>query len=115
MDEETEPIVIDHGSGFIKAGFANDDAPKYVFPAVIGTPKSKGIMIGMDQKENYIGREALQKKNNLNLSEPIQQGILTDFDDMRKIWKHLWNDELTVNPDSYNMMITEPPKNDKSI
>ena len=48
MDEETEPIVIDHGSGFIKAGFANDDAPKHVFPAVIGTPKSPGIMIGMD-------------------------------------------------------------------
>ena len=115
MDEETEPIVIDHGSGFIKAGFANDDAPKHVFPAVIGTPKSPGIMIGMDQKDSYIGKEALQKKNNLILSEPIQQGILTDFDEMRKIWKHLWNDELTVNPDSYSMMITEPPKNDKKI
>ena len=33
-------IVIDNGTGRVKAGFAGDDAPKLVFPAVIGTPPS---------------------------------------------------------------------------
>ena len=28
MEEEAEPIVIDIGSGTLKAGFASDDAPK---------------------------------------------------------------------------------------
>jgi len=32
----------------MKAGFADDDAPKFVFPTVIGTPKAPGILVGMD-------------------------------------------------------------------
>ena len=62
MDDEIQPIVIDNGSGFMKAGFADDDNPKFVFPTVIGEPKAPGILVGMDQKDNYVGKEAIQKK-----------------------------------------------------
>lgn len=71
MDDEVQPIVIDNGSGFVKAGFADDDAPKFVFPTVIGVPKAPGILVGMDQKENYVGKEAIQKKQFLNLDYPV--------------------------------------------
>lgn len=48
MDEENEPIIIDIGSGHLKAGFASDDAPKNLIPMVLGKPKSKGALVGMD-------------------------------------------------------------------
>lgn len=60
MDDEAQPVVIDNGSGLLKAGFADDDAPKYVFPTAIGIPKAPGILVGMDQKDSYIGKEAFK-------------------------------------------------------
>lgn len=58
MDEEVTAVVIDNGSGICKAGFAGDDAPRTVFPTVVGRPKMPGIMVGLDQKEVYVGMEA---------------------------------------------------------
>ena len=44
-------VVADNGSGMCKAGFAGDDAPRAVFPSIVGRPKMPGIMVGMDQKD----------------------------------------------------------------
>jgi len=41
-----------------KAGFSGDDAPKAAFPSIVGRPKSKGIIVGMNDKETYVGDEA---------------------------------------------------------
>ena len=38
-DDEVEAIVIDNGTGTIKAGIAGDEAPKTVVPTIIGEPK----------------------------------------------------------------------------
>ncbi|XP_073525582.1 uncharacterized protein [Phyllobates terribilis] len=40
--EEIQPIVCDNGTGMVKAGFAGDDAPRAVFPSIIGRPKHLG-------------------------------------------------------------------------
>jgi actin len=58
MAEEQNPVVIDNGSGMCKAGIAGDDAPRTCFPSLVGRPKMPGIMVGMDQKEAYVGEEA---------------------------------------------------------
>ena len=58
MEEEVTAVVIDNGSGMCKSGFAGDDAPRAVFPTVVGRPKMPGIMVGLDQKEVYVGDEA---------------------------------------------------------
>uniref|UniRef100_A0A7P0TBL1 Actin gamma 1 n=1 Tax=Homo sapiens TaxID=9606 RepID=A0A7P0TBL1_HUMAN len=36
MEEEIAALVIDNGSGMCKAGFAGDDAPRAVFPSIVG-------------------------------------------------------------------------------
>ena len=38
-DEESAALVIDNGSGMCKAGFAGDDAPRCVFPSIVGRPR----------------------------------------------------------------------------
>ena len=76
MDEDTEPIVMDPGSGLLKAGFASDDQPKCLMPMVVGKPKSPGILVGMDQKDCYVGQEAVSKKSKLIMEEPVQAGVI---------------------------------------
>ena len=54
-EEDVQALVVDNGSGMCKAGFAGDDAPRAVFPSIVGRPKHPGIMVGMDQKDAYVG------------------------------------------------------------
>ena len=39
IEEDVAAIVIDNGSGMCKAGFGGDDAPRSVFPALVGRPR----------------------------------------------------------------------------
>ena len=47
MTTSKSAVVIDNGSGRCKAGMAGEDAPKVVFPAVIGIPKQKVTFISL--------------------------------------------------------------------
>lgn len=49
-DDDVAALVIDNGSGMCKAGFAGDDAPRAVFPSIVGRPRHQGVMVGMGQK-----------------------------------------------------------------
>ena len=88
MTEQQQIIVIDNGSGMMKAGFAGEDAPRAVFPTIVGRPKHSSAMQGVTQKPEYIGDEALQKRGILNLQYPMSDGIVESWEDMEKIWHH---------------------------
>ena len=84
-DYDVAPLVVDNGSGIFKAGFAGDDAPKVVFPSVVGRPRQHGDVAGAGQKAFFVGDEAQSKRGILNLKCPIKQGIITNWDDMEKV------------------------------
>ena len=111
---ESKPnIVIDNGTDCCKAGFSAEEGPRTVFPSYVGYPKYFSDIIGRDKTEYFVGDDAEAKRCVLDLTCPIKRGEIINFEDMEKIWGHVFNNELRENPNEYNVMLTEVPLNPK--
>ncbi|XP_029589824.1 uncharacterized protein LOC115174932 isoform X1 [Salmo trutta] len=104
------PIVLDTGSGLMKAGFADQDLPNTIFPNIIGLPKYEEIMNGYLERETYIGHEAQHMRGVLALKYPMKNGIIRNWDEMEKIWHHTFQ-QLHVEPDDHPVLLTEAAMN----
>jgi actin len=103
MFDGNPAVVLDSGSGFIKAGFAGDDEPKVVFPSIVGKPINPGSV----GQSTYVGDQAISKRDVLTLSHPMENGIVNNWDDMKKIWSHTFQGELRIDPTTQPVMILD--------
>ena len=101
--------VIDNGSGYMKAGFSGEEAPKVMFPTIVGKTKVEGIYVGDEKKQSIIGTEAEKKFGILDISYPIQGGVVVNWDEMERIWANTFYGELKIAPEEHNLLLTESP------
>ncbi|KAH0507997.1 actin [Microtus ochrogaster] len=138
------PLVCDYGSGVSKVGFAGAEGPLAVFPTILGKLKHNAfqtkcteyaitpslqqffsaghsshtcsnLLVGVEEKDWFIGAEAQNNLKNLNMHYPITRGAITDWDDVEKIWHHSFYQVLRVAPEEHPLMITEPPLNSTDV
>ncbi|TMW55996.1 hypothetical protein Poli38472_008644 [Pythium oligandrum] len=113
MSEATEAIVIDNGSGVVKAGYAGEDTPRSVFATYTGKVKNPewfaaqapSLKGDLRDRETFVGAECQQYRDFLELVNPINRGIVEDWDSLEQIWEYIFAHELRINPETATMPI----------
>ncbi|KAJ4075277.1 Arp2/3 complex subunit, actin nucleation center [Fusarium oxysporum] len=108
------PIVLDGGTGFLKVGYAAQNFPEYQYPSIVGRP----ILRSEEQQDNNLiikdimcGDEAAAARAMLQISYPMDNGIIKKWDDMEHLWDYTFFEKLKVNPEGQKILLTEPPMN----
>lgn len=71
-------------------------------------------MVGSGQKDEYVGDAAMARRGVLLIKYPLEHGIVTNWDDMEKIWHHAFVSELRVESQDHPVLLTEAPLNPKA-
>jgi len=115
MDDEprwTNPIVIDNGSGFIKAGFGGEERPKCHFSSYVGRPKHPKVMQNTSTVEDIVvGPKVDTHRGILKCSYPMEHGTVNNWEDMEILWQYIYKNELKVSESEHPVLLTEAPLN----
>lgn len=105
MSDYPSVLVIDLGSHTIKAGFAGEGSPRFFFHSAM----NRGVMSGDLSKYAHAGYNA--NLGILRLKHPIEGGIITDWESLEMILKHIYQNELNVDPQEHLVLFTVSPLN----
>eukprot|EP01063_Lacrimia_lanifica_P035265 TRINITY_DN6688_c0_g3_i1.p1 TRINITY_DN6688_c0_g3~~TRINITY_DN6688_c0_g3_i1.p1 ORF type:complete len:376 (+),score=158.80 TRINITY_DN6688_c0_g3_i1:174-1301(+) len=107
----TRTVVIDNGSGVIKAGFGGQDKPSCLLQNVVGRPKHAAVMSGGAlQGDMFVGDTVEHHRGVLRLTYPMEHGHVTNWSDMEAVWSHLFG-QLGVPISEHPVLLTEAPLN----
>jgi len=78
------PIVCDNGTGFVKCGYAGSNFPAHIFPSMIGRPlmRFEEEFKNVELKEVMVGDECSLHRSMLEISYPVDNGIVQDWKGM---------------------------------
>lgn len=109
------PLVVDNGTGFVKCGYAGSNFPEHVFPSVVGRPILRAEeRLGTSQlRDIMVGDEAAENRSFLQMTQPMEHGIVKNWEDMRHLWNYTFNEKLQVDTQGAKVLLTEPPMNPK--
>jgi len=119
MEEKSEnlkvPIIVDIGSGEIKAGFSGEEKPKIVFKNHIGEPKYKKVLRAFSSENEeinvqYIGEDCGKFMGVLKLRNPVNHGIFSNDQDILSVFNYIYS-KLGLNTEEigqHPVLVTEP-------
>lgn len=108
-------VVCDNGTGFVKCGFAGANFPTAIFPSMVGRPilRSEEKVDNIEIKDVMVGDEAQKCRNLLQISYPLDNGIIRNWDDIQYVWDYTFFEKLKIKPTESKVMLTEAPMNPK--
>ncbi|TPX44389.1 hypothetical protein SeMB42_g04338 [Synchytrium endobioticum] len=109
-------VICDNGTGFVKCGFSGTNFPEAIFPAVVGRPilRAEEKIGDVVIKDIMVGDEAAEVRSMLQMSYPMENGIIRNWDDMYHLWDYTFFEKLKIrNPADHKIMLTEPAMNPK--
>eukprot|EP00922_Rhytidocystis_sp_ex-Travisia-forbesii_P020103 GHVS01029637.1.p1 GENE.GHVS01029637.1~~GHVS01029637.1.p1 ORF type:complete len:441 (+),score=56.83 GHVS01029637.1:40-1323(+) len=107
VGDSAPAILIDNGSGYMKAGFATDVLPTVVFPTIVGRPRRRFVELYGGQP--LVGEEAMAERHHMSFSHPIDHGHIDDWIEMEEVWTHLFKRLGVENAKNNPVLLTEPP------
>ncbi|XP_045707565.1 actin-related protein T3 isoform X1 [Phyllostomus hastatus] len=110
MSNYQRRVVIDNGSGVVKAGLAGSREPQFIYPNIIGRAKGHSCAAEGAQ-ELWVGDQAQERRGSLCINYPVERGLITSWGDMEITWKHIYDHNLKLKPCEVPVLITEPALN----
>ncbi|KAJ2338769.1 Arp2/3 complex subunit, actin nucleation center, partial [Coemansia erecta] len=113
-------LVVDNGTGFAKVGYAGSNFPEHVFPSVVGRPMLRAeeattlADVEYAVKDINVGTEAAALRAILDMSYPLENGIIKNWEDMQHVWDYTFYEKLRVDPSQSKVLLTEAPLNPKA-
>merc|ERR1719474_2436794 len=95
-----------------KIGFNTGDVPRETIPTIIGRPYLPFMVCGIARKDVYSGRDAIANRAVLELTYPIEHGIVQNWNNLEDIWSHAFHTEMRIDRDdtgNHPVMLTVPP------
>jgi len=115
MDSQGRKIIVcDNGTGFVKCGYGGSNFPAHIFPSLVGRPilRSTAKIGNIELKDLMIGDEASELRSMLEVSYPMDNGIVRNWDDMISLYNYTFGQEkLNLDPKNCKILLTEPPMN----
>lgn len=107
------PIVLDQGTGFVKIGRAGANFPDHTFPSIVGRPILRSEeSIGSEQiRDIMCGDDASVARSYLQVSYPMENGIIKNWEDMGHLWDYAFFDRMKTDTRGQKVLLTEPPLN----
>ena len=102
-------VVIDNGTYTVKGGFSDTDTPQCSLPCLVGHGRHKGAMSSLGLKETYVGGAAQKLRGILDISHPIRQGSVQNWDDLEVLWSYILETELKTEGGAQPVIMTQPP------
>lgn len=108
-------VVLDGGTGFLKVGYAGQNSsPVVVEPSIVGRPilrtEEKGDS-DVQLKDIMYGSEAAAARTMLQISYPMENGIVKNWSDMAGLCDYIFREKLKINTAGRKILLTEPPMN----
>lgn len=65
-------------------------------------------------KDIMVGDEAAENRNYLQVTQPMEHGIVRNWEDMKHLWDYTFDEKLRINTQGKKILLTEPPMNPKT-
>ncbi|XP_006886978.1 PREDICTED: actin-like protein 7B [Elephantulus edwardii] len=102
-------LIIDLGSQYCKCGYGGEPRPTYFISSTVGKLCPEAAQAGDTCKQTYVGHELLNTEVPLKLVNPLQRGVVTDWDSVQSIWEYVFHTAMKIAPEEHAVLLSDPP------